>query len=175
MHIMQLPGIGLLCPTGWVLRPEFPVYQAYPPNEARMITKTVVVFPARAAYSHSASVGRRYLLPPSLAFSLRMNSCTSFQETFSTGRLPARLSHPLNWNEPKVHVNAVAPPGFSAAGTGIWSLQELVPALQESMPYSGCRWGLVPAHLLFDVLCHPPHAHTNCQRASETLLDSPTR
>ena len=40
--------------------------------------------PPRAAYSHSASVGRRYCLPLSL-LSLRMNSCASSQLIVSTG------------------------------------------------------------------------------------------
>src|SRR5512135_1084793 len=42
--------------------------------------------PARQAYSHSASVGRRYCLPV-LALSFLMNSWASFQLTCSTGQL----------------------------------------------------------------------------------------
>src|SRR4051812_42907841 len=51
-----------------------------------------VVVPARQAYSHSASVGRRYGFL-SLACSFLQNSWQSSHETFSTGRF---LS-PLKW------------------------------------------------------------------------------
>ena len=44
------------------------------------------VLPARQAYSHSASVGRRYLSVFSIPFSFLMNAWASFQQTCSTGQ-----------------------------------------------------------------------------------------
>ena len=44
------------------------------------------VLPARHAYSHSASVGSRYLFLPSIWFSFRINFWQSFHETLSTGQ-----------------------------------------------------------------------------------------
>jgi hypothetical protein len=46
-------------PTGWVLSPELPSYHAIASSEAGMAS----VLPARAAYSHSASVGSRWVGP----------------------------------------------------------------------------------------------------------------
>src|SRR5262249_41477245 len=82
------------CPTGCVVLPALSANQAYLLNWPLSSPKLyAVVEPARAAYSHSASVGRRYFVPPSLALSLSINCCTSSQETLSTGR----LASPLNW------------------------------------------------------------------------------
>src|ERR1019366_9057464 len=51
---------GFFCPTGWVLPPVFLAYQAYCSSSASASPKQKAPgFPARQAYSHSASVGKR--------------------------------------------------------------------------------------------------------------------
>ena len=51
-----------------------------------------MVVPARQAYSHSASLGKRCSLPVLIA-NLAQNSTASYQETFSTGKFA-----PLNFD-----------------------------------------------------------------------------
>src|SRR4051794_5627220 len=81
------------CPTELVLPPEFSSYQPYSRNCWGSSPKQyVVVVPARAAYSHSASVGNRYDFP-SFSASRPKKSCTSSHETLSTGRFRS----PLKW------------------------------------------------------------------------------
>src|SRR4029450_3296167 len=87
-------AFGCSFPTRCVVLSALPPNQAYLPNWLLSSPKLyAVVEPARAAYSHSASVGRRYFVLPSLELSLSINFCTSSQETVSTGRLVS----PLNW------------------------------------------------------------------------------
>src|SRR5574340_1058892 len=78
--------LGCFCPEAWAPPPALALYQAYFPSSASLLVPEYFSFfpPLRAAYSHSASVGRRYFFPV-LAFNLPMNAWISFQPTCSTG------------------------------------------------------------------------------------------
>src|SRR5262249_4997190 len=68
-----------------VLLPEFALYQAYCASSPILSPKVNLVWePARQAYSHSASVGKRYFLP-SLLLNQSQKATASFQETLTTG------------------------------------------------------------------------------------------
>ena len=78
-------ALALFLPTGCVFLPLFLLYQAYGPKPLSASPKLNRVFlPARHAYSHSASVGRRTALPVFLDRALQ-NSTASFHDTCSTG------------------------------------------------------------------------------------------
>ena len=88
-------ALGCLVPTGWVWLPELPPYQAM----ASISPGRSESFPDRAAYSHSASEGRRHdqLVDRIPAFrccsvSRLQKSTASSQLTCSTGRFrPQKL------------------------------------------------------------------------------------
>src|SRR4029079_6048839 len=71
IHSLTLPcmsnsphAFGFFVATGCGRSPEFSRVHAYSPSARASLPKLyAVVVPARAAYSHSASVGRRYVLP----------------------------------------------------------------------------------------------------------------
>src|ERR1700755_1236728 len=77
----ELPNRGTLSISIW-RRPELIAYQAI---VSRSPADAPVV-PARAAYSHSASLGRRYSRPV-IRDNLRQNSVALSHVTCSTGRL----------------------------------------------------------------------------------------
>src|SRR5262245_51996783 len=85
-------GFGFLTPTGGSLPLALPVNQAESPRTLASSPKEyAVVVPARQAYSHSASVGRRITSssPSSLrrrssSVTERQNSWASCQSTIST-------------------------------------------------------------------------------------------
>ena len=57
-------ALGFFMPTGWIADSALPWYQAYSPNlETSSPEHHWVVLPARHAYSHWASVGRRNVPP----------------------------------------------------------------------------------------------------------------
>src|SRR5262245_54492847 len=58
-------------------------------NSARVASGSGPPAPARQAYSHSASVGRRNPPPATRSLSRRINAWQSFQDTDSTGIRPA--------------------------------------------------------------------------------------
>src|SRR5262245_38661325 len=77
-------ALGFFLPTGCVSSSEFSAYQATSLSESG----NGVDDPARAAYSHSASVGRRYRYPSFRSFKRLMKSWASSLLTVSTGRSP---------------------------------------------------------------------------------------
>lgn len=80
-------GLNVLVPTGCVVSPELPSYQTYSPSASSLLpTLQRVVVPARHAYSHPASVGRRYSIL-SHALNRRQNSIAACHERLSTSRL----------------------------------------------------------------------------------------
>jgi len=93
--------LAFLPPTGCVFEPallsyqvtllisSLPAYRNPPP-----VAMAAFLAPPLAAYSHSASVGRRYFLPGYLVLSFFRKSWMSFQLTLSTGQ----SSQPLNSN-----------------------------------------------------------------------------
>src|SRR5829696_8687923 len=79
---------GLFCPTGCGRPPEFAAYQACLSSCAASLPNAyAVAAPARAAYSHSASVGSRYSWPV-FSDSQRANSIAPWCCTFSAGWRP---------------------------------------------------------------------------------------
>jgi hypothetical protein len=76
------PAVGRFRPTSWVRPPEFAENQA---NSLRLRPGSGAAELPRAAYSHSASVGRRYRCPSPREFNPARKVWTSFQLTFSTG------------------------------------------------------------------------------------------
>ena len=56
-------AFGSFSPTGWVIRPQLVAFQAYRLKWVLLRNEMVSEFPARQAYSHSASVGSRYPVP----------------------------------------------------------------------------------------------------------------
>ena len=90
--------LAFFSPTGCVCPASCRSYHAYSPKPAFFVPEEyhVVVLPARHAYSHSASVGKRYVRPAACssgnADNLSQNRTASSQLTFSTG-----CWAPLKW------------------------------------------------------------------------------
>src|SRR5258708_28151712 len=80
-------AFACFCPTGCVLYSALVVYQAI----AFGSPASSPVVPARQAYSHSASLGKRYWQPSFCAFNFLMNYCASSGETCSTGHFSPQL------------------------------------------------------------------------------------
>src|SRR6202021_227955 len=72
---------GFFSPTGCVVPPELSRNQATTSKEPYRQELS----PPRAAYSHSASVGRRWWYPSPLRLTASQNICASSQLTPSTG------------------------------------------------------------------------------------------
>src|SRR4029077_9189901 len=87
-------GFGFFLPTFWYLKSEFLPHQQYSLTvfgSESSPKEYFVVVPARAAYSHSASVGRRTILPRSISLACcksfaasSQNRSASSNETIST-------------------------------------------------------------------------------------------
>src|SRR5271170_2838412 len=89
-------ALASLVATGWVVPPLLSSY--HPTPSTLSLPQYSWCHPARQAYSHSASLGRRYCFPV-LAFSFRIYSCVSFQLTLSAGQLlpQSLVKKPLKW------------------------------------------------------------------------------
>src|SRR6185503_8416754 len=80
-------AFGALLPTRCVLDSEFSSYHA----KSLSVSGALPVAPARHAYSHSASLGKRYVNESLRSSSFFKKLCTSNHDTFSTGQLSQSL------------------------------------------------------------------------------------
>src|SRR3989338_769304 len=91
-------ALGCLVATGLVVLPLLPAGFANPPYQPTLSRSPLPQYsccaPARQAYSHSASLGRRYFFPV-LALSASINAWASSQLTCSTGQLSPQLPNLL--------------------------------------------------------------------------------